>query len=336
MEPFKIDADSKQSNNKIIFSDDESGNKREKRKLFDDDDDDDECVYDISEKKRSKKKVIGNDERFTIDKKHLDDEEKEEEPVEEQEDEAFDEDDLVHEKKKELEILGQILGKPVLPKPEIVAAKKTKTMERYDPTGDDHHKHEIKIKTKESETTKKSKKKKKEIQEEEKINEEPPPPVNEEIFYSVSDKLTESLQKKEEFSLLKAFGSNVPVEDANNEVAKATELKPLKVKYNIKTKNPFKYDSSDDEDDSNKKKNNKKLTSEFNNNKFVKTNNFFFASNDSRFKDAIEFFNTPSSSNESFKDTRRELKQIVRSKIRNNVRKNRPWRTKVLRVKSKK
>ncbi|XP_074104617.1 uncharacterized protein LOC141531038 [Cotesia typhae] len=334
---FKINADETSNNNKkIIFSDDESSNKKEKRNLFEDGDED--CDYDISQIKKSKRKVLGNDERFTIDKEYLNEKEEQEEDYEHEEPVQEQEDNLAHEKKKELEILGAILGKPILPKPENVPAKKASTMVRYDPTVDDHHKHEIKASKDETEPKKKSKKKKKEIEAEaeEKANEKPQlPPINQEIFYSVSDKLTESLQKKEEFSLLKTFGSAVPEVEQEEEKAKATDIQPLKVKYNIKTKNPFKYDSSDDEDGPQKNKKSNKFTNEFSG-KFGQPKNFFFTINDSRFKDAEEFFKTTSTSDESFKNTRRELKHIVRSKIRNNVRRIRPWKTKVSRVRSTK
>lgn len=67
---------------------------------------------------------MGNDERFTIDKEHLNEDEEQEEDYEHEEPVQEQEDDFANEKKKELEILGAILGKPILPKPENVPAKK--------------------------------------------------------------------------------------------------------------------------------------------------------------------------------------------------------------------
>lgn len=43
------------------------------------------------------------------------------------------------------------------------------------------------------------------------------------------------------------------------------------------------------------------------------------------FSEAVRFFNIKAASNEEFKNLRRELKVIVRTKIRRNERKYQPW-----------
>lgn len=42
----------------------------------------------------------------------------------------------------------------------------------------------------------------------------------------------------------------------------------------------------------------------------------------------MRFFNAKATSNEEFKNLRRELKMIVRTKIRTNERKHQPWNKK--------
>lgn len=46
------------------------------------------------------------------------------------------------------------------------------------------------------------------------------------------------------------------------------------------------------------------------------------------FLEAVKFFNTEAISNDDFKNLRRELKMIVRTKIRTNERKHQPWNKK--------
>lgn len=77
-------------------------------------------------------------------------------------------------------------------------------MIRYDPTENRHGEYEVKseqLKIKEKNTKKKRDKFVSEM--------EPTPPepeVSKDIYYAVSDTLTESLKQKEEFSLLKEHG----------------------------------------------------------------------------------------------------------------------------------
>ena len=74
-------------------------------------------------------------------------------------------------------------------------------MVRYDPEDESHTKYEIKPEKREP---KKKKENKVKLPQEEEQNE--PPAVSNEIFYSVSENLTQSLKKEEGFSLLKMFG----------------------------------------------------------------------------------------------------------------------------------
>lgn len=79
-------------------------------------------------------------------------------------------------------------------------------MIRYDPTENRHCEYEVK--PAQSETKEKSTKKKKRDKSVSEIKEPAPPEpeVSKDIYYAVSNTLTESLKQKGEFSLLKARG----------------------------------------------------------------------------------------------------------------------------------
>lgn len=79
-------------------------------------------------------------------------------------------------------------------------------MVRYDPTENRHCEYEVK--PAQPETKEKNTKKRKRDKSEPEIKEpaHPEPKVSKDIYYTVSDVLSESLKQKEEFSLLKAYG----------------------------------------------------------------------------------------------------------------------------------
>ncbi|XP_063971968.1 probable RNA-binding protein CG14230 [Diachasmimorpha longicaudata] len=318
-------------NKKIIFDDsvEEHENNHEgtnasrskKRTLFDDDDDDEkdelrEEEFDFSENKKTKVVTLGNDPRFAVDKRFLGEEE---EDNVEQEENGEDENEMTSEKNKQLEILQNVLGKPLTKRTDTqVAVKRKNQMIRYDPTQDDHQKHELQ---KEEPQPKKKKRKAKESV----VEEEQPIPVSTETFYSVSENLTETLKAPEEFSLLQRFGT-APPEKCNdvNENKVASERK-TRFGENIDAKNPFRYDSSDDEDETPEK--NFQTTKMSEENVSSNVEDTFFL-NPSVFKEAEEFFKNPAPTNESFKKLRKELKEIVRTKVRRNIRKTQVWKRK--------
>jgi len=154
--------------------------------------------------------------------------------------------------------------------------------------------------------------------------------VSSDVFYSVSENLTETLKDQEEFSLLKAFGTATPTDKNRSDDYSA--ISNSAQGQNFDAKNPFKYESSDDEgpeasmdqftskDDSSKSK--------LNNHSSATKESFFYEANDPLFNDVEEFFKTKPTTTENFPSARRELKLIVRSKVRNNVKKSTPWRNK--------
>lgn len=76
-------------------------------------------------------------------------------------------------------------------------------MIRYDPTEKEHFEYEVKL-ISQSQTKEKNIKKKK--HEKAKVGEPAPVKISKDIYYNVSDTLTESLKHNEGFSLLKVFG----------------------------------------------------------------------------------------------------------------------------------
>ncbi|XP_003705294.2 uncharacterized protein LOC100874668 [Megachile rotundata] len=331
--------DKKPSNNKIIFDEDidqieqtESKKKAKKRKrdLFDNDDNDegDEPNWDndklrVKEKRPKFAGSNGMDERFKLDERFIEDDVQDENNTTQMDDES----DLKKEKELELDILENILGVPCNTKNKTAtteAKSAKKGMIRYDPTKDNHKEYEIT--TEKPETTKKKVEKKKKTKERtESVTENPPVEVSKDIYFSVSESLTKSLKEGGQFSLLNKFGSTQNNEKGDDDYNAPTleTSKPPKFQFEPLSKNPFKYDSSDDEhEDQEAYENNEQNIKD---DVVQDTHKFFFDVNDTRFNEAVTFFSKEFSENDTFKDLRHELKQIVRSKIRNNIKKVQPF-----------
>ncbi|KYM92089.1 hypothetical protein ALC53_01152 [Atta colombica] len=252
--------DNTTNNKKIIFDDvneqqDVKRKKKIKRDLFDSDDDNNnekDSLWNEDEfkVKKCKKTTLGNDARFILDDRFIEDDNqtKESKVVED-----TDEYNLQKEKEKQLDILEGILGTPLTIKNLETKSTKKELMIRYDPTENEHCEYEVK--SVQPETKEKSTKKKKRNKSMSEITDSaiPEPEVSKDIYYTVSDTLTESLKQKEGFSLLKLHGKE---------------------------------------------------------------------RNDT---EAVKFFSTEAASNDTLNNLRRELKTIVRMKIRNNIRRHQPY-----------
>ncbi|XP_043499727.1 probable RNA-binding protein CG14230 [Polistes fuscatus] len=326
--------------NKIVFDDNieqdvtiEKGKEKRKRKpLFDNEDGDDDKEFNWNDDKFKTKKNLnakylklqanyGNDSRFTLDDRFIEEDAEDKEGV--------DNCDIENEKEWQFNILEDVLGAPVAKKAKNEEPVKKFGMIRYDPTEDQHKKYELTKEEIKSSVKTKKKKKKEEIAEE--TNKDEPVIVSKDIYYSVSNSLNKSLNQPGEFSLLKTYGRNIDETDNKKNVgvyAKANEIsKNKKSFFNFDSTNPFKYDSSDDENEADTKMN----TTDYKEKKvsinlFGKdSDNLFFSMNDKRFKDALNFFKKESVPKKEFKNLRRELKQIVRAKVRKNVRKTEKW-----------
>ncbi|XP_012271866.1 probable RNA-binding protein CG14230 [Orussus abietinus] len=318
--------------NKIIFSEDDEdkcnniqSETKNRRQLFEDDEGDDDTTWNeekfesmenTNQKLARLQSKVGNDKRFILDDRFLDDGEDIEQPGDANS-------DPTDEKNWQLDILSDVLGKTVK-RPDKVETVPRKRMIRYDPTEGDHKEYEVKTEqSKEQSATKKKKKKKLSVTEPEESA--PQPEVSKEVFYKVTDTLKDALKEKESFSLLKTLGRADTIErqeDPKNKKAKADE--PFQ--FNKAAGKVFKYDSSDEEEEQEEEDgSNLKSITFSSGDQEESTNKFFFTADDSRFRGANEFFEV-SSPAEDFKNMRRELKQIVRMKIRNNVRKELPGR----------
>ncbi|XP_015595235.1 probable RNA-binding protein CG14230 [Cephus cinctus] len=322
----------KAQNKKIVFEDDvgqeddAKKNGKDRKLLFDDAEDVeanwDENQFEIKNKTKEKLSMLqaklGHDKRFTLDERFIDDDE----VTHESELQEKVESSLEDEKKWQLDILQNVLGKPIKSRTESNAPtnlKRKGQMIRYDPTENNHYKYEVPIETS---VPKKSEKKKRKISVTE--NEEPAVPVSKDVFYNVSDRLADSLKQDNEFSLLKTFARE-PTNTVNEPEAESYSKSNFQFDFN--KMNPFKYDSSDNEDhgDDNQETStgdNEKINSKISHGW---NDRFFFAIDDVRFHDTDKFFNKEAAPRKEFENLRRELKQIVRTKIRNNTKKTTSW-----------
>lgn len=125
-------------------------------------------------------------------------------------------------------------------------------------------------------------------------------------------------------------------------------------RFHFSAQNAFKHNSSDNEENANEIFDTDKQVEQFENDNhtndlFGYKDTLFFENDDKRFNgtyashrnnrsivyalykaknifsEAVRFFNIEAASNNEFKSLRRELKVIVRTKIRRNVRKYQPW-----------
>ncbi|KAL0108509.1 hypothetical protein PUN28_015209 [Cardiocondyla obscurior] len=333
--------DNTKNNKKIIFDDiDEEQSLKSKRKikkdLFDNDDDNNEQDSLWNEEefkvKKDKKTTLGNDVRFTLDKRFTEDNCQ----TEESKIEDTNEYNLQKEKEKQLDILENILGIPLSVKNQEPEATKKGLMIRYDPTKDGHGEYEVKptqsaqLKTKETNT-----KKKKHDKIPLEIENPALPEVSKDIYFTVSNVLTESLKQKEEFSLLKTHGKeNQSSKNTKDDDTFAVENKDIqKFKFGFNANNVFKDNLSDDENAQEIQNEKHQIISEVEediqqNNLFGCKDTLFFDHNDMRFNEAIKFFSAKAASSGELNNLRRELKTIVRMKIRNNIRRHQPYGTK--------
>ncbi|PNF21775.1 hypothetical protein B7P43_G08445 [Cryptotermes secundus] len=240
------------------------------------------------------------------------------------------------ERKIQFEILQDVLGHQIPIKDNKKEKSKRISMLRYDPSKPDHAKFEKKTEPKiQKEVFDVSPGKIPKVgygKREEKVENVI---VSKEKFYKVAESLKKTLQKRDErneFSLRKMFGtSDGGSVDEDGETLCATALN--KHKHKEWTKNPFKYDSSGSEEENETLSHNKTDNRQQN----VKENvinsgeSLFFKHNDPRLQEGLEFFSTGQIKDESydFAKHRRELKQIVRSKVKNNLRNHLPQKNKL-------
>ncbi|XP_069682247.1 probable RNA-binding protein CG14230 isoform X2 [Periplaneta americana] len=258
---------------------------------------------------------FGNDSRFAMDERFYEsDEENEEVHME-----TLNVDD---ERKRQFEILENILGHKI----PVTEKKKEKIkhtpMIRYDPTNPDHAKFETKIEpnVKNRKVTHLSSDNEREKLHSETNKNDIQTTVSKETFYKVTDTLKETLKKRnentEEFSLRKLFG-NTGKEDGSEEEETYTTKHLSKPEW---TTDPFRCESFESEQPIEQNQ----PQSQF-------SERFFFIKDDPCFQEGLDWIRGSQSKDESFDYAkhRRELKRLVRAKVKNNRRNNRPWRRKV-------
>ncbi|KAF2900570.1 hypothetical protein ILUMI_05612 [Ignelater luminosus] len=281
-----------------------------------------------------------NDKRFTLDARFLEESENEEQlQNNEIEDKEISHED---EKQKQFEILEEVLGKKISRKQvknDELVNRAPKMMLRFDPTQPEHSKFEVK------DTAKQEKKKKKETKKEveDKIVEAvPAPEVSKDTFYKVAVDLKTTLQEKEGFSLADMFSKEIQnVVESEEEKTVEEPVTNKQTKTFVHEKNPFRYDSSDSDDDDNDNDDNvptatkKAPSSDINQQQKpgttkLWTESFFFKYDDYRLQEGLDFVKRLEvDDQDDFHKLRRNLKEIVRAKVKNNQRKNRPFRKKL-------
>ncbi|KAI4466963.1 nucleolar protein 8 [Holotrichia oblita] len=331
-----------------------------KKGLFEDDESDEndkEYNFEVKEQFQGKKgrKLMElqlkfkNDKRFAMDDRFLEDNDVSNNEFEEdnaQNSKEVHESDIevtAEEKQKEMAILEDILGGRLVKNKDSSKKKSSNSlgMIRYDPANPEHNKYILK---QDQLAEQKSKKKRKEEHKSNEIHEAEKPVVSKETFYEVEENLKQALEEDKSFSLLTLFGTNK--ETVNNETTDAivddneTVQKNL---FEIKDKNPFKYDSSDENSDNEahskavEEEKESNLTGDRNNGQKISLgpsrlwrDPFFFKEDDYRFQEGIDFVKKFALDDRTeFKEVRRNIKEIVRAKVRNNQRKNKLFKKKL-------
>ncbi|CAG9764506.1 unnamed protein product [Ceutorhynchus assimilis] len=323
-------------NKKIVFGDDITGlngkrkiNGLNQKALFEDDDQEDsdfEVNFEIKEQFQGKsgQKLLElqskykNDKRFSLDARFMETED------ENNDSEMMDtEENLEAEKNKQFKILEEVLGKKITSK-SLNNKKERKTMLKFDPSQPEHSNLELTIAEPE-----RKKKKKDKIAEEEQQG----PEVSKEVFYKVPETLKETFAEKPSFSLLSMFGKATEENDNQNQGSTEKEIKKSRL-----LGNPFKYDSSDDEDQLEDIPHKSTSTSETKTSEppptrpiksVFWTEPFFFKNDDFRLQEGFDFLQKIRAEDKEFLQIRKELKGIVKAKVRNTERKNRMFKKKI-------
>ncbi|KAG5897302.1 hypothetical protein JTB14_011465 [Gonioctena quinquepunctata] len=337
------------SNNKIVYDDGIKNHKQLgrnqdslKKSLFienDSEEEDFEADFNVKEQFQGEKgqKLLElqskykNDKRFALDSRFLENNteiEKSHREKEENEDVTFEE-----EKNKEYEILEQVLGKKIT-KLQKQSEGPQKKMLRFDPSQPEHSKYEMPL----VEKKKKSKEKNRDndLLSEKKREEKEVPEVSKEVFYKVTDNLKESLQEKQEFSLLGMFGKTQENEEGDQPET-VTKIIPNNL---VKEKNPFRYDSSDDDDETENIPFQHEVQQESNASRSLQQSDskrnsvwndpFFFRVDDYRLQEGFDFIEKMKLEEKTeFTKLRRNLKEIVKAKVKNNQRKNKMFKKKL-------
>lgn len=344
-------------NNKIIFDDQDlpgdnsilNKDTNDKIALFEDSDEDEESYinFEVKEQFQGEKgqKLLQlqsrfkNDKRFTMDAKFLEDEnecsDEKGQNLKTVEDSTNNE-----EKQMQFQILQEVLGVQIS-KPSVnkESLNKKKGMLRFDPTQPEHTVFEIKAAKLEKATKKKSAP---ESDDTGPVNaNENMPEVSSTKFYKVTENLKDIFQKDTgSFSILASYQNNISQPD--HEVEDSRPYSSLSNNMNLKTvEDAFKHDSSSEDEKGNLdkavNKNNQHTSStvqEVQGKKIGKrrtwSDPFFFGEDDYRLQEGLDFIRRLEIEDKSeFVKLRRNLRGIVKTKVRNTQRKNKLFKKKL-------
>lgn len=339
--------------NKIIFDDDNLFEKRvenkRKKALFEDSDEDEESQinFEVKEQFQGEKgqkllrlqSKFKNDKRFAMDAKFLEDEE-DKQSNEKNEQKVKTNGEVTYKDEKEMQygVLESVLGVQISKQPvnKELLSKIQKGMLRFDPNQPEHNVFEIKASKPEKVIRKKAK-----LVFDEKVatnDISEIPAVSKSKFYKVTEDLKEVFQKDTgSFSLLSSYQNDVsyPDSEVQDIQPQPTESSNLNLK---KLDDLFKYDSSEEEENEvgNTEDGTEKDTQHTNNSEKrslkprVWSDPFFFTVDDYRLQDGLDFIRRLEIEDKSeFVKLRRNLKEIVKTKVRNTQRKNKLFKKKL-------
>jgi len=324
--------------------------------LFDDAEDENDHEYNFEVKehfegKKGKKLMelqsrFKNDKRFTMDARFLEDQSDEEAENGKNETQEDQEVSYENEKEKQLDILEQVLGQKISRKPadkKSNDSKKTKMMLRFDPSQPEHSKYEVKEPVGQEKTKVKLRHDSEKETGAKPVEEAPIPEVSKDTFYKVAVDLKDALHEKQEFSLASLFSKAIEYDEQEEETQAENQPKQIKKKKRGHEPNPFRYDSStDDESENEKEKAQEKSRAANDSTKTepvalqrtrparIWTEPFFFKKDDYRLQEGFDFIKKLELDDQGdFLTLRRNLKEIVRAKVKNNQRNNRPFKRKL-------
>lgn len=340
--------DYKTSNKKILFDSDEEetpqllesfNNHSDRKKLFNESDSDESGnssdlrkeqnlndIFHIRSQFEGKKgqKLLAlqtrfqNDERFQMDERFL--ESDNEDKCKEDKEEEMDTMDILEERKRNFEILQDVVGVqfPIEPPEKLNQGFKDTNKLRYDPTSEDAEKFELKQEPKQKNSLKKSK----QIKQAEPVPIKMPE-VSNDMYFQISSDLKDKFNQSDQgFCLLKQFSQHNEEKSNSEDTYEAESITKVKKSLILK-KNVFKYDSSDEDETILKSE---EPVKELNQQKQEKTDwKFFFSADDPRFQEGMAFFQRTETDDEIsswWKETRPKMLNIIHSKVKTYMRRN--------------
>lgn len=309
--------DGKSANKKIVFNtDQQTSNQSNNKQLFDEDSDVEETInLPIKPQFEGKEghklfqlqSRFQNDKRFEMNERFLENNEN---------DKIASED----EKEQQLSILEKVLGKTVVAKD--VKQKQPKVMLRFDPNDPQHKAYELKRETDEKKVQIKEKKRKKTTAPDD--AEEVKPEVSKSKFYKVSDDLKGVFQSENKSFVLLSSNFADKIEVADQDMEQQTKEKQPVKEFNGTFNNLTSDDDNDEEEQEVVAQETKIEENKLKENSATErvrfwSEPFFFKEDDFRYQEGMDFIKRLGCQDNSndFIELRRNVKEIVRAKVKN-------------------